>query len=512
MAIPNQTRSSAIDYLKLQDMLKNMSMDEVSKVAQGMSGPVAQVFAMDEIGRRNQQSSEFSGEQAEQNAQNPPMINEYLAMAQQMMGSQIPQAQQPMGMAMAPSQPMPQSPQGIASMMPQAQPEQPTAMFYGGGMVRKFQDGGTTTDNTGEFTEEDIALTEDPSFVSGVIDWVSENPVEAALMGLSVAPIVSAGSSLLAGGVGTMALLRGLGTRGISFFKSALKSPLQTMGRRSFGKSSAKIQSRIPDEVTDLESARKLYQSQPFRMRTGIRDGRLAPVARTDAELTRALGLRNLGIASGAGMLGSYFLGDGEEQAPSEMRSGIATQAEQEALEASQASEGMGGYQMPTLPEEQSVPQTQGAWDAVIRAGAELARGQNWAEGLSNAIDKGMDTYIGQQELQRKRNADQFERDLKRAELESLSAQIPSKIELQEAQADYYRAGGSRANRSNNLTKSILDEINEMVRLEGYTMGSPEFMQRRNELIQIYLSSGPVGLFSPQGGIDSMEALLGEIR
>jgi SRSO17 transposase len=123
-----------------------------------------------------------------------------------------------------------------------------------------------------------------------------------------------------------------------------------------------------------------------------------------------------------------------------------------------------------------------------------------------------MDTYIGQQELQRKRNADQFERDLKRAELESLSAQIPSKIELQKAQADYYRAGGSGANRSNNLTKSILDEIDEMVRLEGYKMDSPEFMQRRNELIQIYLSSGPVGLFSPQGGIDSMEALLGEIR
>ena len=112
------------NLLELQEMLRKISMPEVQQVASGNTGKAPQLLAMDEIKRRGEIMAEARGEQAEQQSQEPPMIDQYLAMSQQMMGSPVPQMGSHMASAMMP--PMPQPPVGLmpqapAGFMPQRQ-------------------------------------------------------------------------------------------------------------------------------------------------------------------------------------------------------------------------------------------------------------------------------------------------------------------------------------------------------------------------------------------------------
>ena len=119
------------NLLELQEMLRNLDMGSVQQVAQGQSGKAAQLLGMDEIKRRGEQMQEVKAEEAEQGMQKPPMVDEFLAISQQMMGQAAPMPPQ-MAQGMPPQ--MPQRQQGIGSMMPQApmpQPQMPPQMPMG---------------------------------------------------------------------------------------------------------------------------------------------------------------------------------------------------------------------------------------------------------------------------------------------------------------------------------------------------------------------------------------------
>ena len=119
------------NLLELQEMLRNVSMPEVQSVASGQSGKASQLLAMDEIKRRGEMMAEEKGQEAGEKAQEPPMVDQFLAASQQMMGQAAPMPPQ-MAQAMPPQ--MPQQQQGIGSMMPQApmpQPQMPPQMAMG---------------------------------------------------------------------------------------------------------------------------------------------------------------------------------------------------------------------------------------------------------------------------------------------------------------------------------------------------------------------------------------------
>lgn len=110
------------NLLELQEMLRNLDMGSVQKFTQGEYGKAAQLLGVDEIKRRGEQMQEAKAEEAEQGMQQPPMVDQYLAASQQMMGQPAPMPPQ-MAQAMPPQ--MPQQQQGIGSMMPQASMPQP---------------------------------------------------------------------------------------------------------------------------------------------------------------------------------------------------------------------------------------------------------------------------------------------------------------------------------------------------------------------------------------------------
>jgi len=118
-------------------MLRNLDMPSVQKVASGESGRAAQILGMDEIKRRAEMLGEMEAKQGERQMQEPALVDQYLAMSQQIMGQPA---------QLAPQAPPIQSQGGIMGMMPQdqmqPQMDAPTQMMYGGGSVRKFQTGG----------------------------------------------------------------------------------------------------------------------------------------------------------------------------------------------------------------------------------------------------------------------------------------------------------------------------------------------------------------------------------
>jgi|TARA_R110001632_G_scaffold6163_4_gene25013 hypothetical protein len=119
------------NLLELQEMLRNISMPEVQSVASGQSGKASQLLAMDEIKRRGEMMAKEKGQEAGEKAQEPPMVDQFLAASQQMMGQPAPMPPQ-MAQAMPPQ--MPPQQQGIGSMVPQApmpQPQMPPQMAMG---------------------------------------------------------------------------------------------------------------------------------------------------------------------------------------------------------------------------------------------------------------------------------------------------------------------------------------------------------------------------------------------
>ena len=109
------------NLLEVQEMLRNISMQEVQQVASGQSGKANQLLGMDELKRRAEIKSEAQGADAEAQQGQPPMIDQYLQMSQQAMGQgPPPPPQMPQGMPQMPQMPQgpPPSQQGIGSMMP----------------------------------------------------------------------------------------------------------------------------------------------------------------------------------------------------------------------------------------------------------------------------------------------------------------------------------------------------------------------------------------------------------
>ena len=115
--------TSGLDF---QDALKRMSIEEVRRVAEGFSGPLARIFGLDELKRRGEMIAEAKADEAEMEMKQPPMVDQYIAMSKQMMGQ--PPSMPP---AMPPSMPAPPQ-QGIGSMMPPQAPMGP-ALIPGGG-------------------------------------------------------------------------------------------------------------------------------------------------------------------------------------------------------------------------------------------------------------------------------------------------------------------------------------------------------------------------------------------
>jgi hypothetical protein len=102
--------------LEMQEKLRNISMDGVKSVAAGNHGPAHQILGMDEIKRRELAAKDAEAEAAEAGAQEPPMIDQYMQMAE-MIGA--PQ-RMPQGMNFPGNNIQPQAPAQIQqSMQPQ---------------------------------------------------------------------------------------------------------------------------------------------------------------------------------------------------------------------------------------------------------------------------------------------------------------------------------------------------------------------------------------------------------
>jgi hypothetical protein len=102
--------------LKMQERLRNIPMDGVKSVAAGNHGPAHQILGMDEIRRRDLVAKDAQAEAAEAGAQEPPMIDQYMQMAE-MIGA--PQ-RMPQGMDFPGNNIQPQAPAQIQqSMQPQ---------------------------------------------------------------------------------------------------------------------------------------------------------------------------------------------------------------------------------------------------------------------------------------------------------------------------------------------------------------------------------------------------------
>ena len=99
------------NLLELQEMLRNIPMGAVKGAAGGQHPTVPQWMAMDEIKRRGENMKAEQAQKSEEGIQEPAMIEQYLAAAQQIEGGQPPMGQPPMGQPPMGQPPMGQPPQ-----------------------------------------------------------------------------------------------------------------------------------------------------------------------------------------------------------------------------------------------------------------------------------------------------------------------------------------------------------------------------------------------------------------
>ena len=373
------------NLLELQEMLRNLDMGSVQRVAQGQSGKAAQLLGMDEIRRRREQMQEAQANEAEQQMQQPPMVDQYLAMSQQMQGiGSIPGApygpmsggdpragyghgMPPQMKQMAPAQPPQQMPprtfagggpvggsdlmnrpkmgnMGIVEYLVSTGMSREEAMamadsivgggqsnaLKAGGFIQKYAPGGSVASGPiSDLTPEEQEAAADPGFIQESIEWVKENPVDAAILGIDTAALAAmafpvagwAAGAGLKGVAGAARIARALGPKAIRF----LRNPVQTAGKARFSKTASKIDDlAAPPMASSAEvSAARAAQMEarlnaPGAMRTTIRDGKVVQVPRTDAELITTLGRRAVYPAVGAATYGLTSLIGDDEGAPQE--------------------------------------------------------------------------------------------------------------------------------------------------------------------------------------------------
>jgi len=124
--------------LEMQEKLRNIPMDGVKQVASGQHGKAHQILGMDEIKRRQDMAKEAQAEAAEMGAQEPPMVDQYMQMAQKIGSPALPPPgmQAPMSPGMRPPMPTqgpPMQPQGQPMAPPMAPPMPPPGMGYNEG-------------------------------------------------------------------------------------------------------------------------------------------------------------------------------------------------------------------------------------------------------------------------------------------------------------------------------------------------------------------------------------------
>ena len=515
-----------LDLRRLADSLAAATDPEVASVAAGQSGPLPRVFGLSEGVSRARVRSEAEAEAAEAQQGQPSMVDQYLQMYQQAMSGGPPQPPQGMPQGMPPQMPqgmpqgqmprqmppgMPQGPppsqQGIGSMMPPQQPPRrpmpqgmpqgmPPGMGQGmpqgpppqmgmarGGLVRGYagSDGshvvgempaqnpisGPQVGEEGmpEESDEEIiaAAADDPGMLMEAIEWVKENPGQAAIYGINAASFAS--MAVPVGGWAAAAGLRGTSWAwsaalklGPKFLKFA-KNPVQTVGKYRMGRARAGFDSG----VDGASRARAMEQrlNMPNAMRTTIKGER---VPRTDAEMVTKLGRNVVYPAAGAALgLSTNFLGGEDEEVP--------------VGDAAAAVGGGGGgnvdpstYAAPGYLMGSDAPQEFGAmtedkmnppgffdnisnagWMGIINAGLSLAAPQGDSQGfgqdLANAAKSGLGTFTEQTDSDRERDImlEQSEYDISQrgAVRESQRASIA----LANAQAENLRTrAGERMN------------------------------------------------------------------
>ena len=114
--------------LEIQELLRTSPADVAKSFARGNHGQAYQILGMDELKRRQDVAKEAKANQAEQQMQEPPMIDKYMQMADMAMSiPAAPQAPPPGMMPGGPGPMPPQMPQGVAGL-PGAMPQGPPPM------------------------------------------------------------------------------------------------------------------------------------------------------------------------------------------------------------------------------------------------------------------------------------------------------------------------------------------------------------------------------------------------
>lgn len=142
----------SVSPLKMINDLKLKSKEYAQSVASGSHGPANQILGMQEIARRVEEQKKEEARLAEQGVQQPPMVDQYIQMAQMIgaptppppgMGGPPPGMQAPMSPGMRPPMPTqgpPMQPQGQPMAPPMAPPMPPPGMGYNeGGSVSALE-------------------------------------------------------------------------------------------------------------------------------------------------------------------------------------------------------------------------------------------------------------------------------------------------------------------------------------------------------------------------------------
>ncbi len=481
-------KMSFTNGLDFQNALKKMSIEEVRKVAEGFSGPLARIFGLDELKRRGEMIAEAKADEAEMEMQQPPMVDQYLAMSQQIMG-------QPPSMpsAMAPSMPAPPQ-QGIGSMMPPQAPPQmaaappapqpPVQMMAGGGSVgsfiQKYQEGGSV--EYGDIfspIEEELA-DEDPSVVSELMDWIGENPGK-------VAALTTAGSLLIPGG---------LAIRGLSMGAKALLPrilPYLNKGRTAVGALGrrAGMTPKIDPRLGIPARAGQPFDPNAIRRATDLQLGReLTNIGRGRALKAGALG--------GTAGLASLMMGaDGEEfvypGAPFPLAPEIGDPGGEGAGEAG-----------PDPIERAEVPVGEGVWQSLIALGAGIAGDERgWGPGIGRGLEGALGTWTAAQERAQGRADKQFEQDLIMEDRPLRQALMESEI-VRNLRDPYAGRGALTENQ-------VKDQIAQYLQTENIMPMNPDYYPRFQELFEIFKMGGSQALYAAMGigggGDDTAEFL-----
>lgn len=529
------------DLNQLQRMLSQATDPEVAQAGRSEL-PAVGLLAATEARQRVETRAADAGEKGEPDPGNPSVADRYLN-ALQGIPAQQPAPQLPPQFAQS------QPPQGIASMPPAAQPMPPQAQppvqmmagggavsndmmyrpgigysagrdresvimtlmaqgmsreeatrmahmmsdpaagqmneFRGGGFIDKYADKGSVGPVDESLSPEELEAVEDPGILIEAVNWVKNNPGEAAVYGLDTAafaamavPVAGWGASAaLKGSSWALRAARALGPKVLKMFRN----PVQTIGKKRLASGTRKIESKV-DEVTDLESARRLYQSQPSRMRTTIRDGRVVQVPRTEADMVTNLGRRAVYPAVGLGVLGINRLidSDDDENDSFPQEFGAKTDDGMSGAPAGPGGDvslGADGVAPKDLQGEPLSEPDEGGkwgplggagWGAVMRAGLELAsgKGENLFPDIAEAGIAGMGEYerltdremaIEDRDTERLR---QIESDyIARTRLEMDQAMQPFLERESEARAESYgRRGEITHANSSQVAERLLEQ------------------------------------------------------